>query len=379
MVNVSPAQVHWFRLRRSGLVQPFSTPEETARKLIGVQAQLLSAADLAFWNRTANCTPNVLTDARLDRRTLVRLWGQRSTLHIYNADDWPLLYAAFEQRQIIARTRMEKAGVLGEFRKVVRRTAKQLEAGKALTYNDIQSKRLREGMKIGQMTDSQAQRSTAYIIFMQLVREGVACHGAESGGESVFVHRKYWLPNLEWAPLDPQDALVELACRYLTAYGPAEPRDLAHWYGTTVTNATRWINSAGDRCCHVTVGDRTLWCCRADLEELAIKPPPASQWPVRLLYRFDPLVLATKDKWWLIDEAHYKEVWRASAHVEAVLLVRGRIAGTWRYDRTSKLLRVQISPFATLTRTVKQAAHKQAAGIGRFLGLQLAGVEIKSP
>ncbi|MCH7702127.1 MAG: winged helix DNA-binding domain-containing protein [Planctomycetes bacterium] len=128
----------------------------------------------------------------------------------------------------------------------------------------------------------------------------------------------------------------------------------------------------------MTVGDRTLWCCRADLEELATKPPPVGQWPVRLLYRFDPLLLATKDKWWLIDEAHYKKVWRPSAHVEAVLLVRGRIAGTWRYDRTSKLFRVQISPFATLTRAVTQAAHKQAAGIANFLGLQLADVEIKS-
>ena len=189
--------------------------------LISVQAQLLSAADLAFWNRTANCTPKLLTNARLDRRTLVRLWGQRSTLHLYQAEDWPLHYAVFEQRQIIARTRMEKAGVLGEFRRVVRRTAKQLETGRTLTYNDIQSKRLREGMKIRQMTESQARRSTAYIVFMQLVREGVACHGAESGGESVFVHRKCWLPDLEWAPPNPRDALVELACRYLSAYGPA--------------------------------------------------------------------------------------------------------------------------------------------------------------
>jgi len=378
-MNVSPAQVHWFRLRRSGLVEPFATPEVTARNLIGVQAQLLSAADLAFWNRTANCTPDVLSDARLKRRTLVRLWGQRSTLHIYHAEDWPLHYAVFEQRQITARKRMEKAGVLSEFRKVVRRTAKQLESGKTLTYNDIQSKRLREGMKIGPMTESQAQRSSAYIVFMQLVREGIACHGAESGGESVFVHRERWLPKLKWSPPKTDDALAELACRYLTTYGPAEPSDLAHWYGSTVTNATRWINAAGDRCCTVTMGDRTLWCCRSDLDELATKPPPASQWPVRLLYRFDPLVLATKDKWWLIDETHYKKVWRPSAHVEAVLLVRGRIAGTWRYDRTSKSLCVQISPFAPLTRTVQQAAHKQAAGIARFLKLQFADIEIKSP
>ena len=50
-MKITPAQVHWFRLRRSGLVKPFATPEETAGRLIGVQAQLPPAADLAFgWN-----------------------------------------------------------------------------------------------------------------------------------------------------------------------------------------------------------------------------------------------------------------------------------------------------------------------------------------
>ena len=43
-MKITAAQVHWFRLRRSGLVQPFATPEETAGRLIGVQAQRPAAA-----------------------------------------------------------------------------------------------------------------------------------------------------------------------------------------------------------------------------------------------------------------------------------------------------------------------------------------------
>ncbi len=55
-------------------------------------------------------------------------------------------------------------------------------------------------------------------------------------------------------------------------------------------------------------------------------PPPPSRWPVRLLGRFDPMLLATKDKSWSIDEQHQKRVWRPGVQVEAVLLIRGRAA-----------------------------------------------------
>ena len=40
--------------------------------------------------------------ARLfETRTLVRLWGQRRTLHLYASEDWPLLQAAFRERQTV--------------------------------------------------------------------------------------------------------------------------------------------------------------------------------------------------------------------------------------------------------------------------------------
>ena len=108
-MKVSPDQAHWFRLRRSGLVEPFKTPEETAHRLIGVQAQLPAAAHLSFWNRTAQCSREKLDEARLDRRTLVRFWGQRNTVHTYRTRDWPFLSTVFAARGSIIRRRMESA------------------------------------------------------------------------------------------------------------------------------------------------------------------------------------------------------------------------------------------------------------------------------
>ena len=50
---------------------------------------------------------------------------------------------------------------------------------------------------------------------------------------------------------------------------------------------------------------------------------------MRLLGRWDPMLLALKDKSWLIDNEHKKKVWRPGGNVEATLLIHGRIAGTW--------------------------------------------------
>lgn len=364
-MKISSAQLSWFRLCRSGLVRPFADPPETARALLGVQAQLLAASDLAFWNRTRACTRETLDDLRLRRRSLVRFWGQRNTIHLYSTEDWPWLHTVFGERRSLFDARLAKSGLGRAFDRLVDRTRKRLEQGRTLAYNDIKSRSFEV---------EHAGWPLAYATFMALVREGVACHGKEIGAQSQFVHRKLWCPDLAWSPPVAAQALPELALRYFSAYGPATIADLAFWYGTSQSRARSWVEAAAGRCTEVEVAGERLICATDDLPQLRGKVPPASRWPVRLLYRFDPLLLATKDKRRLIDEAHYKRVWRAAAHVEPVLLVAGRIAGSWRYDRRSKSVEIAIEPFAPLSAAVRRAAAIQAAGVARFLGLELGKV-----
>ena len=368
-MKATSTQLRWFRLRRSGLVEPFTSPEEAAHRLIGVQAQMLPAAALAIWNRTPGLTHADLKAERLDRRTLVRFWGQRETLHLYAARDWPFLHTVFERRQSILKSRLAEAGLLADFRRLVARIGRRLAEGEILTHKDIHSTESPvEALALG----SGAYGLSAATL-MQLVREGVACHGAEQDGKSGFVHREHWLPGLDWSPPPAHEAMPELAVRFLSTYGPTQPSDLAYWYDTTVAEAKGWIESAGSRCSTLEVEGRTLCCAAKDLDTLTNEPPPPpSRWPVRLLGRWDPMLLALKDKSWLIDNEHKKKVWRPGGNVEATLLIHGRIAGTWRYDRRSKGLRISLSPFAPLTRGATRAVERQAKAVAKFFGLELA-------
>ena len=322
-----------------------------------------AAADIAFFNRTAGVSPDSLAQARVGTRSVVRLWGQRHTLHLYAADDWPLLCTVFRDRESVTTKRLAKAALLPEFRRLVKRVERRLAAGERLTYRDASSKKLE-----GTLDE---WGGVGYATFRQLVRAGVVCHGPDDGVESTFVHRRSWLPDLPWTVPDPSAAYVELTCRYLGTYGPATPRDLAFWCGATITNAEHWIAAAGGRIADVTVDGQPAHCRTEDLEVVAEKPPPAGQWPVKLLHRFDPLLLGTKDKSWLIEPRYYKRVWRSAGHIDAVVLVGGRIAGTWRYDKQTKGLRITVKPFEPFSRRVDRAVALQARTLARFMGLDL--------
>src|SRR5437899_3807311 len=91
----SPAQIHAFRLRRHHLLDRTAKDLVTiCRDVCGVQAQIMSAAQLQFWARNPAITPEAVNDALLNTRSLVKTTLMRQTLHLVPADDFLLYIAA---------------------------------------------------------------------------------------------------------------------------------------------------------------------------------------------------------------------------------------------------------------------------------------------
>ena len=87
-----------------------------------------------------------------------------------------------------------------------------------------------------------------------------------------------------------------------------------------------------------------------------------------LLAKFDPLTLGHADKSrWLADEDRGR-VFRKAAQVEAVALLRGRAAATWRVARTTNRARVTVEPFRDLKDSEKGSIERAAARLGRLIG-----------
>jgi hypothetical protein len=109
-VPFSAEQIHAFRLRRHHLLDRSAKDLVTiCRDVCGVQAQIMSAAQLQLWARNHAITPAAVNDALWKTRSLVKTSLMRQTLHLVPADEFPLYIAAQKKTRIgTVLTRMAK-------------------------------------------------------------------------------------------------------------------------------------------------------------------------------------------------------------------------------------------------------------------------------
>lgn len=365
-IQATPAQIRWFRLQRSGLIDPFATPAAAAQALFGVQAQILPAAGLALWNRTRSLNASQFDALLYGQRTLVKLWGQRHTLHLYASTDWPLLHGALA----LNRTWWERHLIdneAGQHEALIEQVAALLRERPSMGRGDLRSSGL---------TISEELFSAWGGIFADVVRRGYACHAGRVGNEGQFAHREQWLPNLAWEPPDPDTANIEILRRFLAAYGPASAADFSYWRSISAVQTRRWFKTLADEVITVEAAGQPMLLLREDVDALLAPPPEPERWPVRLLYRFDPMLLAHKDKSWVVPSEQYTRVWRPAGHIEGIVLARGQAVATWRYDRKGSGLVITVAPFKPLPRYVSQAVAKGATQVAGFFGLPLAEIVI---
>ena len=374
-MRVTAEQRRWFRLRRSGLAEPFETPEAAAGTLVGVQAQILPASMLALRNRSAAgaATAEEVAARLFGGKTLLRLWGQRHTLHLYNSADWPLIHAAFADRRTWWERDAEREPALeiAEFREGVARAAALLRERGTLSRKELRA----AGIPM-----PEGLFSPWGGVFAELVRIGEACHARWDGGEARYAHRSHWLPGLAWTPPTAAEANVELARRYFRCYGPATAADFAYWRGGAAGPSRAAVAALGRELVEVEGESGEQWLVgREEAEALLATPPEPELWPVRLLGRFDPLLLAHRVKDWVVPAKHYARVWRPAGHIEATVLAHGQAVATWRYDKIGAgQLVIRVFPFRPpLARHVGKEVRRQAREVARFFGLTLAEVRIE--
>jgi hypothetical protein len=356
-MNLTQQHLRWFRLRRSGLVEPFATAEEAASRLTGVQAQILPAAALSLWNRARDLTHARFNHLLHQKRALVKLWGQRRTLHLYPSAEWPLIHGAL----VAERGWWERqAGQARHLHALLSTVEAMLRERDSLGRSDLRE----AGLPLDDW-----HLSPWGGIFFYLVHHGHACHAPQQGGEARLVHREKWLPHLLWNPPSSDEANREIARRYFATYGPATLKDFAYWRGATMASSRGWLT--GLDLVELDIDGQTLLALRSDLQPLNEMPPEREAWPVRMLYRFDPLLLGLKDKTWIVDSEHYKRVWRPAGHIEGTIIEHGRLVATWRYDRKSSGLLITLSPFAPLPAHVRAAVETHAQGVADFFDLPL--------
>jgi winged helix DNA-binding protein len=202
-------------------------------------------------------------------------------------------------------------------------------------------------------------------------RNGRLCFGPSRGQSVTFVNPRQWLG--WWHDVDPDQAIVEMARRYLRIYGPSTRNDFARWWGTWPgVGAAAWSALAPELVAVSVEGKRL----DALSEDVAAMKRATITEPVQLLPLFDPYLMghATRDH--MVGRANLARVSRVAGWISAVVLVEGIVAGTWTHSFANKTLRIEIEPFSRLPARVKAGAKERGGEIARALGASKLEVSV---
>jgi hypothetical protein len=168
--------------------------------------------------------------------------------------------------------------------------------------------------------------------------------------------REQVLAPLELPAVDPEAARLELTRRFLRAYGPATPADLAGWTNTGVVEARRRFAAlAGE-----LTGDGLL------AEDAAAPARARTPTGVRLLAAGDPY-LQSRDRATLVPDPGVRtRLWPATAAPGAVL-VDGEVVATWRARRKKDVLELTVTgPTPPLEQEAELLAAARGCGSVTF-------------
>ena len=159
--------------------------------------------------------------------------------------------------------------------------------------------------------------------------------------------------------VDPRDARLELARRYLHAFGPATPAAFAQWAGIRPRTAGRaTFDALGGSLTPVQTPVGDSWILTSD--EPTFRAPGGPAASARLLPSGDAYFLLQGAERELLvpDSDHRRQLWTPRVWPGAVL-VEGEIVGTWRRAQTD----VTVESWRRLSRAEREAVEAEAASM----------------
>ena len=324
----------------------------------GAQAQLMSAAELQLGVRS-RATVEDVRKALWKDKSLVKTWLMRGTLHLVPSNDLPVYTAAMRSRWVWPNN---------TWLKWVQLTEPELVGLSQAIGDALEQPMTREELiaNVGRHSSDHVRtvlKSGWSTLLKPVARAGRLCFGPSHGQSVTFVRPDVWLKS--WRDIDPDTALVEVARRYLRAYGPATKDDFGRWFGAWPgVGKAAWAGLA-DELVPVSIEGMRMDMLAVDLKHLAKEAHRSS---VRLLPCFDPYLMGHNSRDHLFEPKYRPRVSRTAGWISAVVLVDGRVAATWTHTFVKHALRIAIDPFRRLLPEVRSEIRARADELAATLG-----------
>jgi Winged helix DNA-binding domain len=346
-----------------------SGPAEVAASLVAVHGTDPSSAYLGILARLAGGNPADVERALYQDRTLIRLLGMRRTVFLATLDNAALIQAACS-RAVAARERRKVLGYLAEsgvsddvdawLADVEQAALAALAARGEATAAELagDDPRLRTEIVLARGKAYQGRQNVASRVLFLLAAQGQVVRGRPRGSWSS--HQYRWSPMELWCPggLDgwPTEAAeVELARRWLQAYGPATADDLRWWAGWGKTQLSRVLTEL--KPAEVDL-DGTPGIVLAD--DLA--PAPEVEPWAALLPGLDSTPMGWQQRDWFLGE-HGPRLFDQTGNIGPTIWWAGRIVGGWAQDRGGEIVCRFLEDAGSAAVTAAEAAAERLAGL----------------
>ncbi|QMW00557.1 winged helix DNA-binding domain-containing protein [Spirosoma foliorum] len=353
---MSDLQLTQLRLVNQQLVQPmFTKPSDLVAWFGAVQAQDYAASKWALGLRLPNTTDAAIEQAIADK-SIIRTWAFRGTLHLIAADDLRWMLALVRHRlESISRSYYRKLE-LNEaiFAKSHAAMVRVLEGGQQLTRPELKLALSQAGILTHDLRLNFLMNNAAY--------DGLICCGNRRGKEFTFTLLNEWSPGVK--QLERDEALATLTIRYFTSHGPATLPDFVWWSGLTITEAREGLELAKSALVTKTLNGQTYWMAPAISNPNIILPT------VHLLPSFDEYLVAYKDRSAALGPLDFSQIVSAGNGIfSPVIVVDGRVVGTWKRTIKKDTVTIDTHLFFTLSDEQQQAIALASRQYRDFLEL----------
>ncbi|MBO9152870.1 winged helix DNA-binding domain-containing protein [Chitinophaga sp. GCM10012297] len=351
---MTTADILRLRLEQQFITKPFTgKAPELIWHLCAIQAQDYAAAKWAIGLRMPGFTDE-MADAAFTNKSLVRAYSIRGTIHVMHPEDARWLISFARNRYIITSASLHRKLELDEktFSKSNSIIRKGLADGQELTRDELKS--LLEKKKI----DCESQRLN-HMLYRAGMDE-VLCFGKRRGKEFTYALLDDYVPAGKSVPV--KDALYQLALRFVTGHGPATAQDLSWWTGYPITACKTAFLSLKGELQNETIDKQEYWMLPG-----AQTGKPATG--LKLLSGFDEYYMGFKDKSLLLDKTFSKSMSPPNGLLPYIILLNGKIAGTWRRNIKKNCVGMEYQPFKPLTAAQQKSLKDAEKKFCKFLGL----------
>lgn len=351
------AQIIRHRLANQGLVgAPIGDAEAVVRHFGAMQAQDFYGAKWAIGQRSG--TDDAAMDRLFNDGRILRTHLCRPTWHFVLPADirWILELTKARVHQASAFMHRKQGLDAKQLHKATDLLARALEGGKHLERDELMTVLQRARI------DTSDFRSVYFLMHAEL--EAVICSGPRKGKQFTYALLEERVPAAR--SFTRAEALAELTVRYFTSRGPASLSDFSLWSGLTMADAKQGIASVADRFAEVPIEGRACWYPKdSDPAKL-----PANT--VHLLPNYDEYGIGYKDRSAFYDAEQARlSGSRNNPVFRHLVVVNGRMLGTWDRTLARKAVAVRSSTFLPLTAAAQRALGAAEKRYARFLGLAL--------